>query len=263
VLLFLASIASASARPRRSYEPKPVEIVLQPFLRARAAVHAVAEPIVLNAPHAIATVATGSARMAWRHPEVIHGEVMAYMISRPEDPPQPDPEEVEDSADHVGEDEGSGGDSDPDPERFGKGPIVAGNRAILRNGIAYAPTHAPPSVKSAIWAANSLHRKPYLWGGGHGSFFDRGYDCSGTISFALHGAGAIGGPLGSSELMRYGKRGRGRWFTIYARPGHAFALIAGLRLDTTDFRNGGNIGPRWYAEMRNTRGYVARHPAGM
>jgi cell wall-associated NlpC family hydrolase len=145
----------------------------------------------------------------------------------------------------------------------GDRPTVAGSRAVLRNGIAYAPANAPQSVKNAIWAANKLRRKPYVWGGGHGSFYDRGYDCSGTVSFALHGAGVLGAPLPSSGFARYGERGRGRWFTIYARRGHVFAVIAGLRLDTTDFRNGGNTGPRWHADMRDTGGYVARHPAGL
>ena len=141
--------------------------------------------------------------------------------------------------------------------------MVSGSRAVLRNGVAYAPSRAPQSVKNAIWAANTLRRKPYVWGGGHGSFSDRGYDCSGTVSFVLHNAGALSSPLPSSDLMRFGHRGRGRWITIYSRRGHTFAMIAGLRLDTTDFRNGGNTGPRWHADGRDARGYVARHPAGM
>ena len=148
-------------------------------------------------------------------------------------------------------------------ERQGERPIVAGKRAVLRGGIAYAPSRAPETVKNAIWAANSLRRKPYVWGGGHGSFNDFGYDCSGSVSYALHGAGVLAAPLPSSELMRYGKRGRGRWITIYSRRGHTFAVIAGLRFDTTDLGRGGDVGPRWYAEERNTRGYVARHPAGL
>jgi hypothetical protein len=145
----------------------------------------------------------------------------------------------------------------------GSRPMVQGSRAVLRNGIASAPSQAPQSVKNAIWAVNDLRRKPYVWGGGHGLFNDGGYDCSGTVSFALHNAGALNSPIPSSDLMRFGERGRGRWFTIYSRNGHTFAVIAGLRLDTTDFRNGGNTGPRWHADMRDTRGYVARHPAGM
>lgn len=145
----------------------------------------------------------------------------------------------------------------------GAKPMVEGSRAVLRNGIASAPSRAPQAVKNAIWAVNTLRNKPYIWGGGHGSFYDQGYDCSGTVSFALHGAGAIGAPMPSSDLRRYGEYGRGRWFTIYSRNGHTFAVIAGLRLDTTDFQNGGNTGPRWHTDMRDTSGYVARHPAAM
>ena len=141
--------------------------------------------------------------------------------------------------------------------------MVAGKRAVLRNGVAYAPSRAPENVKNAIWAANTLRRKPYVWGGGHGSFHDIGYDCSGAVSFALHGAGLLAAPLPSSDLMRYGERGRGRWITIYSRRGHTFAVIAGLRFDTTDLSRGGDIGPRWYVDGRDTRGYAARHPAGL
>lgn len=140
--------------------------------------------------------------------------------------------------------------------------MVAGKRAVLRGGIAHAPERAPDNVKNAIWAANTLRRKPYIWGGGHGSFHDNGYDCSGSVSYALHGAGVLAAPLPSSDLMRYGERGRGRWITIYSRPGHTFAVIAGLRFDTTDLGRGGDVGPRWYVDGRDTRGFVARHPAG-
>ncbi len=142
-------------------------------------------------------------------------------------------------------------------------PTTAGSRAILRHGVAYAPALAPQKVKYAIWAANRLRHKPYRWGGGHRSIRDSGYDCSGTVSYALLSAGAIAEPIPSRGFMRYGRRGRGRWITVYSRPGHTFALIAGLRLDTTDFRTGGRAGPRWHATMRDTRGYVARHPEGM
>src|SRR5689334_419349 len=141
-------------------------------------------------------------------------------------------------------------------------PIVEGNRAVLRNGIAYAPSEAPDNIKNAIWAVNSLRQKPYVWGGGHGSFTDSGYDCSGAVSFALHYAGLLDAPLPSSDLRHYGRRGRGRWITVYSRDGHTFAIIAGLRLDTTDMRDGDAVGPRWYVEGRDTRGFVARHPEG-
>jgi len=142
-------------------------------------------------------------------------------------------------------------------------PVISGRRAVLRNGIAYAPSNAPATVKSAIWATNSLRRKPYVWGGGHGSFNDNGYDCSGTVSFALYHAGLLGAPLPSNDFLRYGERGRGKWITIYARPGHTFAIIAGLRLDTTDLRYGTDIGPRWHTDFRDTCGFDARHPAGL
>jgi len=142
-------------------------------------------------------------------------------------------------------------------------PMVPGNRAVLRNGIAYAPSNAPDSVKHAIWAVNTICRRPYVWGGGHGSFHDYGYDCSGTISFALHYAGTLQQPLPSSDFLRYGERGRGRWVTIYSRHGHVFATIAGLRLDTTDLRYGGDVGPRWHLDRRDAWGFQARHPVGL
>lgn len=142
--------------------------------------------------------------------------------------------------------------------------MVNGDRAVVRHGIAYAPSNAPDRVKHAIWAVNSIAGRPYVWGGGHGSFNDRGYDCSGTVSYALHHAGLLNSPLPSSDLMRYGERGRGRWFTIYSRRGHTFAMIAGLRLDTTEFgRGGGDVGPRWHTDYRDTRGFVATHPVGL
>jgi hypothetical protein len=142
-------------------------------------------------------------------------------------------------------------------------PIVPGNHAMLRGGIAYAPANAPQRVKEAIWAVNSIRHKPYHWGGGHGSFYDSGYDCSGAVSYALHFAGALDQPLPSSDFLRYGEYGRGRWITVYSRHGHTFAVIAGLRLDTTDFRYGGDVGPRWYTEGRSTGGFSARHPIGL
>jgi len=142
----------------------------------------------------------------------------------------------------------------------GSHPEVRGSRAIVRHGVAYAPSNAPDSVKRAIWATNALRRLPYKWGGGHGSFYDSGYDCSGTVSFALHNAGVLESPIGSTELLSFGEHGRGRWITIYSRHGHTFAMIAGLRLDTTGYY--GTEGPRWHADGRDTWGYEARHPVG-
>jgi hypothetical protein len=133
-------------------------------------------------------------------------------------------------------------------------------RALLVAGRAVAPLDAPPAVKRVVAAANRIRTKPYIWGGGHGRWWDRGYDCSGAVSYALHGGELLDSPLPSGPMMRWGSPGRGRWITVYAHGGHAFAVIAGLRWDTS-----GNVrgtGPRWHADMASTRGFVARHPTG-
>jgi len=144
------------------------------------------------------------------------------------------------------------------------GPTVPGNRARLRFGLACAPANAPVVVKRAIWAANQLRSKPYRFGGGHASFLDRGYDCSGTISYMLGGAGLIGSPMSSSDLRGFGQSGRGKWITVYARNGHTFAVIAGLRLDTTPWDNSTeHWAPRWQTTNRMPFGFEARHPVGL
>ena len=271
IALVFVAVPNLDARPKRHRQPTPFTVVLQPFKMARTVVHAVAAPVVRNAPRAVAA----PIKMAYYAPRRLkprppRGEEVydadeesnarpirvAYSTSgRTQSAPRA--EEYGEDQDQEQEDEGGR------IEQRGDQPMVSGTRAVLRNGVAYAPSHAPQSVKNAIWAANTLRRKPYVWGGGHGTFYDRGYDCSGTVSFALHGAGVLNSPLPSSDLMRFGERGRGRLMTIYSRSGHTFAVIAGLRLDTTDLGRGGDVGPRWYAYGRDTRGYVARHPAGM
>ena len=144
------------------------------------------------------------------------------------------------------------------------GLVVSGKVARLHHGQAAAPKKAPVPVKRAIWAANHLESKPYRYGGGHKSFEDCGYDCSGTVSYALGAAGLISEPMSSTEFRRYGKRGRGKWITIYAREGHTFAVIAGLRLDTTPWDNyTGRWAPRWQTTDREPRGFEARHPVGL
>lgn len=144
-------------------------------------------------------------------------------------------------------------------------PTVAGFAAQFVNGSAYAPDQAPEAVKQAIWAANTIVGLPYRLGGGHGlGFTDKGYDCSGTVSFALHGASLLARPRDSSSFMRYGQSGKGAWITIYSNPGHAFVVIAGLRLDTSAAGDpSGLSGPRWRPNLRSTRGYKARHPVGL
>jgi hypothetical protein len=143
-------------------------------------------------------------------------------------------------------------------------PIVAGSVAKLQsNGLAAAPLGAPPEVQNAIWAANQIIGRPYVYGGGHRSFMSHGYDCSGTVSFALHGASLLRSPLDSGSFMRWGLAGKGDWFTIYTNPGHAFAVIAGLRLDTSPAGDSSGLrGPRWRPVLRSTRGFRARHPLG-
>ncbi len=136
-------------------------------------------------------------------------------------------------------------------------PTVPGDVGQIKNGVAYAPQNAPIEVQRAIWAADKLLHKPYIYGGGHQSFQSRGYDCSGTVSFALHGGGLLDSPLDSGSFMSWGQRGKGAWITVYTNPGHAWAIIAGMRLDTS---GAGESGPRWRVESRSTRGFKARHP---
>jgi cell wall-associated NlpC family hydrolase len=144
-------------------------------------------------------------------------------------------------------------------------PTVPGLVAQIVNGTAYAPDQAPDAVKQAIWAANSIVGLPYRMGGGHKlGFTDHAYDCSGTVSFALHGGGLLAVPRDSSGFLRYGLKGKGTWITIYTNPGHAFTVIAGLRLDTSAAGDpSGLSGPRWRPNLRSTRGYKARHPVGL
>jgi hypothetical protein len=133
--------------------------------------------------------------------------------------------------------------------------------AILLTGVALAPPTAPPAVQGAINNANQIVGRPYVWGGGHASFYDDSYDCSGAVSFALFGGGLIPRPLTSGELMGWGAPGPGRWITVWANGGHTFVEIAGLRFDTVGAEQGS--GPRWHLATVSTDGFVARHPPGL
>ncbi len=143
-------------------------------------------------------------------------------------------------------------------------PTVPGSVAKLRSdGKAAAPVNAPDEVKRAIWWANRIVGKPYRYGGGHKRFNDKAYDCSGTVSYALRGGNFLTSPLDSSSFMKWGERGEGDWITVYTNPGHAFVVIAGLRLDTSSVGEiRGQKGPRWRKVLRETKGFKARHPAG-
>jgi hypothetical protein len=129
-------------------------------------------------------------------------------------------------------------------------------RARLRGGRAIAPRDAPRAVRAVIAAGNRIATKPYIWGGGHGRWWDRGYDCSGSVSFALHGGGLLGTTLTSGGLAGWGYRGPGRWITVYANRTHVFMVVAGLRFDTS-----GASPSRWQGWMRSGRGFAVRHPA--
>jgi hypothetical protein len=140
-------------------------------------------------------------------------------------------------------------------------PTAPAGRALLVDGRAVAPADAPPMVRKVIAAANRIRSKPYIWGGGHGRWWDAGYDCSGAVSFALRGGGFLASPLPSGPMESWGAPGLGKWITVFANPGHAYAVIAGLRWDTSGNPTGVS-GPRWHEDMANSSGFVARHPAG-
>jgi hypothetical protein len=132
--------------------------------------------------------------------------------------------------------------------------------SILLTGIALPPPDAPQAVKDVVNNANMIVGRPYIWGGGHGSFYSHGYDCSGAVSFALFGGGMIPEPLTSGALEGWGAPGPGKWITVYANASHTFAEIAGLRYDTSGTESG--TGPRWHLEARPSDGFVVRHPPG-
>lgn len=147
---------------------------------------------------------------------------------------------------------GSGGTS-----VTGSGSDSCNKDAHLEHGKALAPDCAPGRVKDVIAAANKIRKKPYRWGGGHGSWKDSGYDCSGAVSYALHAGHFLSSPLDSSGLARWGKRGKGNWITVYGAPSHAYMVVAGLRFDTAMVRGDG---PGWSKHLRSTpENYTKRH----
>jgi len=176
-------------------------------------------------------------------------------------------EEVQNPAEMPPASAGTNGSVDPAKVKSG-GALFAHTRpgdtastAILLSGIALAPPDAPEAVQQVINAANQIIGRPYIWGGGHASFYSYGYDCSGSVSFALHGAGLIPEPLTSGALEGWGEPGPGKWITVYANAEHTFMEIAGLRLDTVGDERG--TGPRWHLMPNSTAGFVARHPPGL
>jgi cell wall-associated NlpC family hydrolase len=144
------------------------------------------------------------------------------------------------------------------PGEFPTG-VVPGSQAKLNaDGTATAPADAPEAVREIIAAGNRIASKPYVYGGGPGNWRDRGFDCSGSVSYALHGAGLLRQALPSGSFERWGDPGPGQWVTIYANGGHMFMVVAGLRFDTS-----GANPSRWQSDMRSAKGYVVRHPTGL
>jgi hypothetical protein len=135
-------------------------------------------------------------------------------------------------------------------------------RAALRSdGRAETPIGAPDMVGRIIAGGNAIAKYPYVWGGGHGSFVDSGYDCSGSVSYALAAAGLLDAPMVSGQFAKWGEPGPGKWVTIYANEGHMFMIVAGLRFDTS-FRDG-PFGSRWQTAPRSLAGFAVRHPPGL
>jgi hypothetical protein len=134
---------------------------------------------------------------------------------------------------------------------------------LLPGGQAVAPASAPPAVVAMIEAANRIRHRPYVWGGGHRAWGSRGYDCSGSVSYVMHAAGLLESPLDSTGFMRWGGGGAGSWVRIYANREHVFAVIAGLRWDTSMTEDGDRTGPGWSEYMRSGGGFRLRHPLGL
>ncbi|MGA9372796.1 MAG: peptidoglycan-binding domain-containing protein [Solirubrobacterales bacterium] len=141
----------------------------------------------------------------------------------------------------------------------------AGTAQLLPDGTAVAPANTPLPVRNAIDAGNRIHTKPYIWGGGHGAFESKGYDCSGAVSYVLHAAGLLPYPMASGALRHWGYPGNGAWITVYANKSHAWMTVAGLRFDTSavgESLNQGS-GPRWRVHMRSGDGYAIRFSPGL
>jgi peptidoglycan hydrolase CwlO-like protein len=139
-------------------------------------------------------------------------------------------------------------------------PLNPGQEAqVITESEASAPASAPQAVKDAISAANAIAYTPYIWGGGHASFESSGYDCSGAVSYALHGGGLLESPLDSTGLETWGEPGPGKWITVYANAEHAWMIIGGLAFDTV-----GGPGPRWHSSpVDSPEGFIVRHPPGL
>jgi hypothetical protein len=251
--------SSASGTKAHSSDPSPLDTLIAALgaPRAEKAVDAISHGLALI--EARKQVAATERRLAKED---------AAAASEPEPEPVPVSEEVMDPSEMLPASAGTNGTAVPHP---GGGPggklfahtraTVDGSTAILLSGIALAPPDAPEAVQQVINAANTIVGRPYVWGGGHASFYSYGYDCSGSVSFALFGGGLIPEPLTSGSLEGWGESGPGKWITVYANAEHTFMEIAGLRWDTVGDARG--TGPRWHLAPTDTAGFVVRHPPGL
>jgi hypothetical protein len=218
-----------------------------------------------GADHAVAAIGNGLVMLDARY------RIESARVALAADPPPakapPVDEVVEDPSELPPASAGSNGTVVPHESAMSRDEIFAHTRgdgestSILLAGVALAPPNAPQVVKDVVNNANTIVGRPYVWGGGHGSWYSHGYDCSGSVSFALFGGGLIPRPLTSGELEGWGEPGPGRWITVYANAGHTFAEIAGLRWDTVGDAQG--TGPRWHLAPTATAGFVVRHPPGL
>lgn len=140
------------------------------------------------------------------------------------------------------------------------GNASVGGIAVDTGGMVQAPPGAPAAVAQVIAAGNAIATLPYIYGGGHASFHADGYDCSGSVSYALAAAGLVSSPMDSGAFENWGDPGPGRWITIYANAGHVWMEVAGWRFDTVALAEGGT---RWSRGGGEFSGFVVRHPPGL
>jgi cell wall-associated NlpC family hydrolase len=252
------SKGSSGAAASGSHGLSPIDALVAALGAARAekAVDAIGHSLVLM---------EARKRIAATERKLARKEAAAAKAAEAEPEPTLVEEEVKNPAEMVPASAGTNGTAVP---HSGGGKLFAhtratvdGSTAILLSGIALAPPDAPEAVQQVINAANTIVGRPYVWGGGHASFYSYGYDCSGSVSFALFGAGLIPEPLTSGSLEGWGEPGPGKWITVYANAEHTFMEIAGLRWDTVGDARG--TGPRWHLEPTDTSGFVVRHPPGL
>jgi len=257
--LALATPASSGAAPPAGEEDAALKVLG----------HAVLAAIGGNVPnHAVTAIGNSLALLDARF-RIENSEAASARASSEEPKPKASAfdEVVDDPSELPPASAGSNGTVVPHTSAMSRDEIFAHTRgdgessAILLSGVALAPPDAPEAVKNVINNANTIVGRPYIWGGGHGSWYSHGYDCSGSVSFALFGGGLIPRPLTSGELEGWGSPGPGKWITVYANAGHTFAEIAGLRWDTVGDAQG--TGPRWHLASTSSAGFVVRHPPGL